>query len=98
LLFPSNSPHPTLHRFEDKPYRPKQRLHHFLAAFALHFSILHASIAHQPPLSLQSKAHLSQQMLVPKFSLHQTAETVVVTIKLPYVRVGDAEVSVVRAL
>ena len=37
-------------------------------------------------------------MLVPKFGLHQTAETVVVTIKLPYVRVGDAEVSVVRAL
>ena len=35
-------------------------------------------------------------MLVPKFSLQQTAETVVVTIKLPYVRVGDAEVSMVR--
>lgn len=35
-------------------------------------------------------------MLVPKFTLHQTAETVVVTIKLPYIRVGDAEVSVVR--
>jgi hypothetical protein len=37
-------------------------------------------------------------MLVPKFSLQQTTETVVVTIKLPYVRVGDAEVSVVRGL
>lgn len=35
-------------------------------------------------------------MLVPKFALTQTDEAVVVTIKLPYVRVGDAEVSVVR--
>jgi hypothetical protein len=35
-------------------------------------------------------------MLVPRFALSQTAKEVVVTIKLPYVRVGDAELSVVR--
>jgi hypothetical protein len=34
-------------------------------------------------------------MLVPRFSLEQTPNTVIVTIKLPYIRVGDAEVSAV---
>ncbi len=36
-------------------------------------------------------------MLVPRFALSQTDKEVVVTVKLPYVRVGDAELSVVRA-
>lgn len=35
-------------------------------------------------------------MLVPRFALSQTKVEVVVTVKLPYVRVGDAELSVVR--
>lgn len=35
-------------------------------------------------------------MLVPRFALAQTKAEVVVTVKLPYVRVGDAELSVVR--
>lgn len=35
-------------------------------------------------------------MLVPRFSLSQTDKEVLVTIKLPYVRVGDAELFVVR--
>ena len=34
-------------------------------------------------------------MLVPKFALQQTEEEVIVIIKVPYIRVGEAEVSVV---
>lgn len=37
-------------------------------------------------------------MLVPRFALSQTHKEVVVMIKLPYVRVGDAELSVVRGV
>ncbi|EWM26170.1 shq1 like protein [Nannochloropsis gaditana] len=44
--------------------------------------------AHPPPSPPPPLA-----MLVPRFSLQQTPNTVIVTIKLPYIRVGDAEVS-----
>ena len=101
--FPPYSPtHHTLHRFGDSPsIQSSGSTISWLSSSSVSILQTSESIASSVP-SVQGPSppstHKAKAMLVPKFSLQQTAETVVVTIKLPYVRVGDAEVSVVRVV